>query len=105
MFCRTVKARRSLCHVFSLHVSRNAASRDWSNGKNNLRGLRESHAFIRADVTGDEEAACTRMILNNRVPGIRVGLIYLTGTSFGHVFSACFRIIRPLMSLNQRSPD
>ncbi|GBO31759.1 hypothetical protein AVEN_3644-1 [Araneus ventricosus] len=35
MFWRTIKARRSLCHAFSLHVSSNAASRDWSNGKNN----------------------------------------------------------------------
>ncbi|GBL97002.1 hypothetical protein AVEN_254060-1 [Araneus ventricosus] len=58
MFYRTIKAKRSLCHAFSLHISRNAASRDWSNGKNNspsLRGLRESHAFIGADVTGDED--------------------------------------------------
>ncbi|GBM88611.1 hypothetical protein AVEN_174345-1 [Araneus ventricosus] len=58
MFCRTIKARRSLFHAFSLHVSRNAASRNWSNGKNNSpssRGLRENHAFIGDDVTGDED--------------------------------------------------
>ncbi|GBM40686.1 hypothetical protein AVEN_159661-1 [Araneus ventricosus] len=55
---RTIKVRRSLCHAFSLHVSRNAASRDWSNGKNNSPpscGLRESHAIIRADITGDDD--------------------------------------------------
>ncbi|GBM95932.1 hypothetical protein AVEN_57863-1 [Araneus ventricosus] len=42
MFCRTIKARRSLCQAFSLHV---AAFRDWSNGKNNSPssyGLQES---------------------------------------------------------------
>ncbi|GBO19374.1 hypothetical protein AVEN_249296-1 [Araneus ventricosus] len=83
MFCRTIKARRFLCHAFSLHVLRNAASRDWSNGKNNSPsscGLQESHAFIGADVTGDEnpkkgtlKAVCTRMCWNYRVPGIRIG--------------------------------
>ncbi|GBN52748.1 hypothetical protein AVEN_212090-1 [Araneus ventricosus] len=48
----------SLCHAFFLHVSRNTASRDLSNGKNNSpspRGLQESHTFIGADITGDED--------------------------------------------------
>ncbi|GBN47942.1 hypothetical protein AVEN_62949-1 [Araneus ventricosus] len=56
--CRTIKAMRSLCYAFSLQVSCKAASRDWSNGKNNSPsscGLRESHAFITADITGDED--------------------------------------------------
>ncbi|GBM56586.1 hypothetical protein AVEN_173949-1, partial [Araneus ventricosus] len=54
IFSAEQSKRGALYAVPSLHVSRNAASRDWSNGKNNSpssRGLRESLAIIGTDVT------------------------------------------------------
>ncbi|GBL91941.1 hypothetical protein AVEN_172836-1 [Araneus ventricosus] len=69
--------KRSLCHVFSLHFLRNAASRDWSNGKNNsfIAWLTRKPRLHRGDNPKQArlKAACTRMYWNYRVAGIRIG--------------------------------
>ncbi|GBO31748.1 hypothetical protein AVEN_190199-1 [Araneus ventricosus] len=54
MFCRTIKVRHSLCHAISLHQPPEIGAMAKNNSPSS-RGLRESHAFIGSDVTGDED--------------------------------------------------